>query len=114
MMQGVELEEVGVLEQVNELVSDDMVYPAILIDGIKSKEELNYFMSRGNDSSRSLPLYLKFDSYVKRIGSLELSLDSLLTLRVFTGYKITLLKNEMDSTDIDINDDQTLVKFISI
>lgn len=113
-MPNVELEEVSVLEEVNELVSDEIEYPAILIEGVNSKEELNYFVNRGNDSKRSLPLYLKFDSYVKRIGQLELSLNTLLTLRVFKSYKITLFRSAEDSTGIDVEDDQTLIKFISI
>lgn len=113
-MPNVELEEVSVLEEVNELVSDEIEYPAILIEGVNSKEELNYFVNRGNDPKRSLPLYLKFDSYVKRIGQLELSLNTLLTLRVFKSYKITLFRSAGDSTGIDVEDDQTLIKFISI
>ena len=113
-MPNIELEEVSVLEEVNELVSDDIEYPAILIEGVNSKEELNYFVNRGNDPKRSLPLYLKFDSYVKRIGRLELSLDTLLTLRVFKSYKLTLFRPVDDFSNIDVEDDQTLIKFISI
>lgn len=113
-MPNIELEEVSVLEEVNELVSDDIEYPAILIEGVNSKEELNYFVNRDNDPKRSLPLYLKFDSYVKRIGRLELSLDTLLTLRVFKSYKLTLFRSVDDFSNIDVEDDQTLIKFISI
>ena len=113
-MPNVELEEVSVLEEVNELVSDEIEYPAILIEGVNSKEEHNNFLNRGNDHKRSIPLNLKFDSYVKRIGQLELSLNTLLTLRVFKSYKITLFRSAEDYADIDVEDDQTLIKFISI
>ena len=54
-MPNVELEEVSVLEEVNELVSDEIEYPAILIEGVNSKEELNYFVNRGNTRRQAQP-----------------------------------------------------------
>lgn len=98
----------------NNALSAMMEYPCVLMEGITSSEELSFFQKRRVRSEISLPFYGKFEGLVFKVGEFELSLDSLLTIRSIYPYKLTLLKNENDAVPIDIDDPNTLIKFIHL
>ena len=90
------------------------VTPSLVIDGITSVEEVEYFRNRLCDADKSLPLFYQDDTGFVEIGKLELSLNSLLTLKNIYDYKLKLYKTPDVFVDLDLNDPKVLIKFIRI
>lgn len=113
-MSTVELAEVDVINSVNEKISDEFVYPCVLIRGIQSQEELTFFMNRRGSNDKLLPLFLDFEGYVKRIGVFEVSLNTLLVLRSVGNYELFIVKSPDEKVQIDLNSYKVLESFISL
>lgn len=94
--------------------ADSVKYPCIVIGGVTSEEEVKYFRNREVDEASSLPMYCLVEGIPLGLGGLELSLVSLLALRTLFPYKVTLYRSVNDSVEIDLNDANTLVKFIKL
>ncbi|MEY8333063.1 hypothetical protein AALB53_08165 [Lachnospiraceae bacterium 47-T17] len=89
-------------------------YPSVFLTGISTLEELNFFKNRPYSENYSLPLYSIVDGQVYKIGMLDLSLDSLLSLRVIFNYEVVLLSDKDNSINLNLNDADTLIKFIKL
>lgn len=109
----VNLQEVNIANQVNEKISDDVKYPCIIIAGIETKEEVEFFLNRiGKENA--LPLYLNYNTYLKKIGTFEVSLDNLLLVRCISNYDVRIYKNNKDYLKLDLYNPEQLIKFITL
>lgn len=105
------------LQEVDDFIADDrnnVVFPHVLIEGINTEEEVNYFHKKFCDKDKSLPLYIKFDTMYRCIGNFELTLDNLLVIRSISDYKIALIVAEDKVLPVDLNDPASLIKFITL
>lgn len=110
----IEVEVINDSDGVNDSISDSLSFPCILIAGIETEEEVTFFSNRKATPFMALPLYLNFHGLVKRIGEFELSLDNLLRTRSVGNYSIKLGRSADDFVDIDVNEPNTLLKFIKL
>lgn len=105
------------LQEVDSFIADDRInvcYPHVLVEGVNTEEEVNYFHKRFCDKDKSVPLYIKFDTLYKCIGSFELTLDNLLLVRSISNYKVSLMVSADKSIDIDLNNPVSLLNFITL
>lgn len=107
------LQEVDISDGVNNEISDQIEYPCIIVDNIKTKEEVTFFLKRKCNQAKALPFYLAFNGYVKRIGLFELTLENLLSIRSIADYRLQLYRNARESKVIDLDDPEQLIKFIT-
>lgn len=107
------LQEVDISDGVNNEISDQIEYPCIIVDNIKTKEEVTFFLKRKCNQAKALPFYLAFNGYVKRIGLFELTLENLLSIRSIANYRLRLYRNANESRVIDLDDPEQLIKFIT-
>lgn len=94
--------------------SSALVYPCILIDGVTTEEEINFFRERPFNTNTSLPLFCIVSDTVISLGALELTLFNLLDLRSIYSYNVTLCKSAENRVVLDLNDPNTLIKFIKL
>lgn len=113
MQDVVELEEYTDDEFKN-LNYENVVYPCIFIEGLSNTFEIKYFSERLCDESLSYPLDCEVEGVPFKIGNFEMSLDNLLAIRRIFGYNIYLHKNEDNIVKIDLNNPETLIKFIRV
>lgn len=109
----VSLQEVDISDGVNNAISDKIIYPCVIIEDIKTKEEVNFFLKRKCNPQKALPFYLLFDGYVKQLGMFELSLENLLAVRCVSNYKIRVCKSAVEQRLINVNNPDQLLKFIT-
>lgn len=109
----VDLQEINIANQVNEKISDDVKYPCIIIAGIETKEEVEFFLNRVGKEN-ALPLYLNYNTYLKKIGTFEVSLDNLLLVRCISNYDVRIYKNNKDYLKLDLYNPEQLIKFITL
>ena len=95
-----------------EAMSDDLVYPALELEGITMKEELDFYAER-NNGKNSIPLFIRFNGILKRFNSIEISMESFQIMKKL-GYKITLHKQSGIDVPIDLDDPLTFVNLIRL
>lgn len=106
--------------ELEEYVEDDDIlmqgvqYPCLFIEGVTSEEEVIFLKNRKHETDLCLPLYCKVEGVPVEIGEFEMTLDSLLTLRSVFDYQLFLHKAVGVVTEIDLNDTNTLLKFIRL
>ena len=113
MSDSIDLDVIDTMIDVSESVSDEVVYPSLLIEGITSQEEV-LFIRKNSKGGSVLPLYVKFAGVCKCIGEFALTLDNLLMLHAISNYRLLLLKDEQREIPIDLSNPQAMVKFCSI
>lgn len=59
-------------------------------------------------------MYFECEGSMVEIGQFPLTLDFLLALKNIGDYKVFLCKAQGDKTQIDLNDANTLMKFIKL
>ena len=89
-------------------------YPCLVIDGVTSEEEIFFFRDRSVGSDATLPLYCVIENVPLKIGTCELELKALLSLKGIFDYKLTLYKSAEHRIDLDLNDPSVLMKFIRL
>lgn len=94
--------------------SDKLVYPSVIIEGIELTEEIQFLFNYEFDASKSIPLFVKSFGVIKRIGSIEFTLDAFQLIRMIADYKLTLMKTPTDKVCLDLNDPNTLIKLIKL
>lgn len=95
----------------------NLSYPCGIISGINSTHEVEYLKNRRCDEDSSLPLYINYEGLVLPMGKIELTMDYLLmlkTLDVGKEYKLRIYKTKDSYTEIELNDAETLIKFIKL
>ena len=95
--------------------SDPLVYPSIEMSGVTLLSELQFLHNRPTKGKEKLPLFINFDGIVKRIGSVEFSLDTFQICHyVNPDYKLVLHKTPTESVDLDLDDVSTYLKVLRI
>lgn len=105
------------LQEVDDFIGKpklDLQYPYVMIEGVTTEEEREYFLTKFTDKNKSLPLYLKIEDRLIKTGSLELSVDSLLVVRSLDDYNVTLVIDESTSKQIDLNTPETFLNFLTL
>lgn len=93
----------------------EMQYPCIAIYGIETENEFLFFRDRiVKDDSVCLPMYFECEGQLVELGKFPLTLDFLLALRSIGDYTIFLCSSESEKKQIDLNDPDTLIKFIKL
>lgn len=86
--------------------------PSVVIEGISSIEEVDFFRKNKVDRRKSLPLFCLINNTYKRIGFFEISLDSLISLKqIFGGYKVYIAKQD-GMKRLDLESEATFLKMI--
>lgn len=113
-----DVEEVVLDEYVDDsltkMLQDKMEYPCVVISGVTSNEEVEYFRNRLCTSDACVTAYCFVDDTPVKIGQLELTLSGLLTLRSIFDYGVELRVSPERTRVIDLNDPSMLVKFIRL
>lgn len=107
------LEEVNVAADEQNL-SDDLIYPCLVIGGITTTEELEFFINREVKTKDYLPLFIQFEDIVKRAGDLDVNLEVFQILNSVSKYTITLHKTPTENVLLDLNDANTFIKLIKL
>jgi|GEM_PF-2226646 hypothetical protein len=112
-------EESIYLEEVDDLIEKSSIskYPCIVIEGIETESEFVFFRNRTikeDEKDLCLPMYFECEGSMVEIGQFPLTLDFLLALKNIGDYKVFLCKAQGDKTQIDLNDANTLMKFIKL
>lgn len=110
----VTLQEVSIDADINEDISDNLQYPCIIVEGIETTEEVNFFKNRIVDEGKAIPMYIAFKGYKKQIGYFELTLDNLLLIRCISDYSVRLYKDKKNYLKIDLHAPEQLIKFIRL
>lgn len=107
------------LEAVDDLLSFDssgeMEYPCIVISGITTENEYLFFSQRTvTEEDACLKMYFECEGEMVELGQFPLTLNFLLSLRSIGNYEIQLHSNASKYKIIDLNDADTLMKFIKL
>lgn len=95
--------------------SDTLEYPCLVLEGIGTFTELKFLVERKNRTDTILPLYVKFEDVVKRVTTLDFSLEALQLLRSIShDYKLWFYKSPFEQVELDLNDATTYVKLIKL
>ena len=89
-------------------------FPILVIEGITTEEEINYFRKNSEGKDSTLPMYCLIEGAPMKVCDFCLTLDSLLTIKSIYSYKIKLLRSRDDEVQLDLNDPSTLCKFIKL
>jgi len=108
-----ELDELDTLSEVEKSISEELVYPSLLIEGVSTQEEV-MFLKKHSTGGLVLPLYVKFGNLIKCIGKFSLTLENLLLLKSIGTYDLKLCKSIDKVRDIKLDIPQELVKFVSL
>lgn len=91
------------------------VFPSIVIDGIKTENEFIFFHNRTvDDPEECIPMYFECEGEMVKLGLFPMTLDFLLTLRNIGDYTVTLCTSPTEKKEIDLNNPETLLKFIKL
>lgn len=111
-----DLDDILMDEQEDEVDISELVYPSIVVTGITIEEELYCLASNKCNKDISLPLFVSFNNVAKRIGDIELTLDSLIEFKLLglNTYTFDLYKSKDNKVRLDLDDPSTLLSFIKI
>ena len=112
------MEEVVLDEYVDDSFAEHlrskMVYPCVLLGGITSNEEIEFFRNRKTDEDVSVTAYCMVDGEPINLGQIELTLNGLLFLRSIFPYEVQLCISEEKFVKIDLNDPKDLMRYIRL
>ena len=92
---------------------DELVFPCVILHGLDTEAEFNYFRSKVI-KNQALPLYCIINDSYYRVGMINFDLDTMLSLRQIFDYQLELRKSMDNSVILDLNDPETLIKFIKL
>lgn len=105
------LEEVNVFQESSEFES----FPCVLLNGIETENEFLFFKNRTvDDPELCVPMYFECEGEKIKLGDFPLTLDFLLVLRSIGDYKVWLYTDANNRKLVDLNDANTLIKFIKL
>lgn len=105
------------LTEVNDLIYSDtnLTYPCVIITGLETMSEYTFFHGREiDDPELCIPAFFECEGEMTEIGMFPMTLDFLLTVRGIGDYGITLCTDADTKKEIDLNDAETLMKFIKL
>lgn len=109
-----DLDLIEVEEIESESMDDRFVYPCLLLSGIQTVEELEFFAKREYDPLVALPIFVRFDGITKQLGYFNVGLDDMRLLHFIAPYKLTLLKDPINHVDLDLNKPETFINMIRL
>lgn len=89
-------------------------YPCVVLEGVTSNEEIEFFRGRKPDAAASVSLYCFVGDEPVHLGMIELTVKDLMMLRSIYDYKAVLYVSEGCANPLNLNDAETLVKFIRL
>ncbi len=91
----------------------DFSYPAIVLSGVSFRDTLRVLEGIAKDSYRSTDVWLDMEdgAIPSRIGTLPLTMDTLIVLR-YLGVQVTLYLAEDSVEVLDLTDPDVLERFI--
>ena len=109
--ESINLEEVDVFQESTSFES----FPCILLDGIETENEFLFFKNRAvDDPELCVPMYFACENEKVKLGAFSLTLDFLLMLRSIGDYTVWLYTDADMRKQIDLNDAETLLKFVKL
>lgn len=105
--------EVGfdTIEETSEY-SEPGEYPCLIVEGLSTEQELNFFSNYCENSPDALPLYTFVGEMYIPVGYLELTLKTVLAVQSIYPYKFELAKSAEDRRSLDFTDSTFLEKLI--
>lgn len=97
-----------------EQILEELQYPSIFLSGITTLDEVKFFKERAFSEGRALPIYGEIEGEYFKIGMLDLTLDSLLSLRAIFDYSIEIKYSKDEGAVLDLNDPDVLIQFIRL
>lgn len=97
-----------------EVLKGNMEYPCVVVEGITSNDEVEFFRRRQGSDEYGVMAYMMAGDEPISLGRFDLVLDNLLTVKSLFDYQITLYRQKGDAVKIDLNDAETLIKFIKL
>ena len=97
-----------------EQILEELQYPSIFLSGITTLDEVKFFKKRAYSEDRALPIYGEIDGEYFKIGMLDLTLDSLLSLRTIFDYSIEIKYSKDEGAVLDLNNPDVLIQFIRL
>lgn len=99
----------------NTVQSDVIEYPCLILDGITTLPEMKFLVERKNVTDTILTLYVRFEDVVKRITTLDFSMEVLQLLRsISKGYRLHFLRSPSEEMELDLSDATTYIKLLKI
>ena len=90
-----------------------MELPCIVIQGVNTLEELNYFSSL-KQTEDSIPLFINFDNLQKKIGNIDVSLKTLLNIKLLGDYQLLYYNEKGERQEIMLNQPTSLLQFMKL
>ena len=110
----VDLVEVDLNKELKEKSIKDMEYPCVVIDGVSTEQEFDFFKRRTKKrEGATLPLFCFVEGVSVRLGDIALDLDTFLAIREISDYKVFVYPAEGVKRKIELNDPEALIKFIN-
>ena len=95
-------------------LSDKLEYPCMVISGLATREEVEFFARQIPVTKNCLPLFIEFDGIKKKVGKYELSMEACQILRMIADYKVVIYRSESDMVTLDLNNEQTFINLLRI
>lgn len=89
------------------------VYPCVVIDGLTTKEEFYFFRDNSVNTINSLPLYTNALGQCVELGTIDLTFQNLLALKIMFNYRIRVCFSDTEEKIIDLNNPEHLEQFIA-
>lgn len=107
--------EVEDLEDEETNLSDELEYPCLVLEGVTTFTELKFLVERKNSTDTILALYVKFEDVVKKITTLDFSLETLQLLHsISKDYKLWFHMSPFNQVPLNLEDASTYIKLIKL
>lgn len=100
--------------RIEEELKQTLQYPCLVIRNLQLECEIEFLKMRVGDTSKSLQAYAVVDGEYIDVGAIELTLESIMTLRSINDYQVILYRSLDDYSNIDLNDPKTYINLLSI
>lgn len=115
MGEELELSTIEIDENDADIKSDKLKYPCLILNGVTTVEELNYFINKPAITPYCLPLFLEFSGIYKEINTFDLTLDNLMTLHnISSNYRLDLVKDLDEKRTLELDNPSTYVTLIKL
>lgn len=107
--------EVEEVEEDSADLSDELEYPCLVLEGVTTFNELKYFVERSNRTDTVLSLYVKFEDVIKRVTTIDFSLEVLQLLHsINKNYKLWFHMSPFNQVELNLNEASTYIKLIKL
>ena len=100
-------------DDVAEAIMDTIDYPCIVVEGVSSEYELE-FLSKLKSGNATFPLYCKVESVVRKIGVINMDIQTFLLLKSIDNYSVKLFGSKDSFSEIKLDDYHTFLKMLGM